>query len=1040
MKKTLFLLIAVLMPVPGSLFAAIGTLTLDSTFASISVTLVTPNDAFEESDLVLEYQQDGESSWRTGHPLAKINGNRFIGSVFFLTEGTLYNVRVKRTACTDSSCQETGRIATKNSSFPSESGTSYYVAPAPDGSDDNPGTKDRPFLTISKAESVSQPGSVIHIAAGTYYEFITIDKSGASDAYIKYVGDPGVYISGADPKYDKTDLKDDWTYDSASQSYKTYLGYRTYFVGYSRISRVFNYRQKDYTFTDFSTLSLPGINSGYWSSDDGWLYVKLPGGIDPDTVPMQIGRRHRGILVSSASYLIFENLDLGYFGIQPIPSTPSIGISIKHGSNIIVRNCVIHHAYYGVFVSYNDSHDVLIEKNEFYDDPRFLDWPWSYNKKHDTETVAVCISGGGGNVVRDNNIHDVFNGVNPGSWGYLSDETYNFNLDVYNNFINGIGDDCIEPEGANINTRIWNNTCKDVHMGVSLAPITVGPVYIIRNKILNYSYADDTGASLKYANGGTYGGFGRIYVYHNTAYTTRNAVNTLGTIGDIGNMIYRNNIFYGDRYAFENYRYKMVEPVNWDYDCIYSRNTQPWPYYITAYWYGLTNKVNAVNLEAFRAATGQETHGIASDPLFTDLNSYNAALRESSPGIDAGAIIYGVNDRNYGGKAPDMGAIEYGAIRSPAPPSNLRSPLSSDTTAPTLEDVSASGTTSMATVITWTTSESADSQVEYGTTAGYGSSTPVNSAMVLSHSQALSSLLPATAYHYRVKSKDAAGNLATSADYTFKTAAGDSAALTISGVYSSSPTATSVYINWSTSSASNSQVEYGTTAGYGNSTSPDSAMVTMHSQALSGLTANTLYHYRVKSKDGAGNLATSGDYTFTTTGSPDSTAPTISAVSGSGISGTGISITWTTNEASDSQIEYGATTGYGSSTPLNSTMVTSHSLALGGLTPSTLYHYRVKSKDAAGNLTVSEDFTFTTTKGGSERDTGSWTLLSPTAEHKTSTFSWEGSGSFDPYNRVWIHDAGHDSFGSVQAFALWTWDIDNGGWTVKFPNNGPPGS
>jgi hypothetical protein len=40
--------------------------------------------------------------------------------------------------------------------------------------------------------------------------------------------------------------------------------------------------------------------------------------------------------------------------------------------------------------------------------------------------------------------------------------------------------------------------------------------------------------------------------------------------------------------------------------------------------------------------------------------------------------------------------------------------------------------------------------------------------------------------------------------------------------------------------------------------------VTSHSAALSGLTAGTLYHYRVKSRDAAGNLATSTNFTFTT--------------------------------------------------------------------------------------------------------------------------------------------------------------------------------
>jgi hypothetical protein len=41
-------------------------------------------------------------------------------------------------------------------------------------------------------------------------------------------------------------------------------------------------------------------------------------------------------------------------------------------------------------------------------------------------------------------------------------------------------------------------------------------------------------------------------------------------------------------------------------------------------------------------------------------------------------------------------------------------------------------------------------------------------------------------------------------------------------------------------------------------------MVTSHSQSLSGLSAGTVYHYRVKSRDASGNLATSSDFTFTT--------------------------------------------------------------------------------------------------------------------------------------------------------------------------------
>ncbi len=92
----------------------------------------------------------------------------------------------------------------------------------------------------------------------------------------------------------------------------------------------------------------------------------------------------------------------------------------------------------------------------------------------------------------------------------------------------------------------------------------------------------------------------------------------------------------------------------------------------------------------------------------------------------------------------------------------------------------------------------------------------------------------------------------------------------------------------------------------------------------------------------------------------DQAPPIISAVVAGSITASGATITWTTDEVADTQVEYGTTTSYGSSTTLDTTLVTSHSAALSGLSASTLYHYRVKSRDAAGNLATSADYTFTT--------------------------------------------------------------------------------
>jgi hypothetical protein len=93
-----------------------------------------------------------------------------------------------------------------------------------------------------------------------------------------------------------------------------------------------------------------------------------------------------------------------------------------------------------------------------------------------------------------------------------------------------------------------------------------------------------------------------------------------------------------------------------------------------------------------------------------------------------------------------------------------------DTTPPVISGVAASGIGSAAATIGWTTDEPADSQLDYGTTTSYGSSTTLDANLSLSHSQALTGLTAATVYHYRVRSRDAAGNLATSGDFTFTTA------------------------------------------------------------------------------------------------------------------------------------------------------------------------------------------------------------------------------------------------------------------------------
>jgi len=248
-------------------------------------------------------------------------------------------------------------------------------------------------------------------------------------------------------------------------------------------------------------------------------------------------------------------------------------------------------------------------------------------------------------------------------------------------------------------------------------------------------------------------------------------------------------------------------------------------------------------------------------------------------------------------------------------------------------------------------------KVHFGTASGaYGTSVDVGTRTTYTVTG-----LAAGTYYFAVTAYDSSGaQSGFSNQATAAVTGGDTTPPVISAVSSSSVTFSSATVTWTTNEQTNSQVDYGATASYGSSTPLNATLVTAHSQGLSGLAASATYHFRVKSVDAAGNPATSGDFTFTTSAAGNTTFPLITGLSTSSVTSSSVTVAWATSAPTDSQVEYGPTTSYGSSTPVNAALLTAHSHGLGGLTASTTYHYRAKSRDAAGNLATSGDFTFTT--------------------------------------------------------------------------------
>lgn len=431
---------------------------------------------------------------------------------------------------------------------------------------------------------------------------------------------------------------------------------------------------------------------------------------------------------------------------------------------------------------------------------------------------------------------------------------------------------------------------------------------------------------------------------------------------------------------------------------------------------------------------------------------------------------------------------------------------------PVISGITATNVTSTSATINWTTDQSSSSQVEYGTTVGYGAVSAMNSSLVTSHSVNLTGLTAGTPYDYAVISANATGQSTTSANFTFSTAAvtvpppppvssgvitriggahnntGVSTAPTsLSIPYSSSSgntlvatcalgnTSSSIssitdsgstwtlraYINngtavrselWSTTAggsvasksftiamsagtpASCALEEYsgvgslGTTAtSYGNSGNWSVTLTTQDANdfIVAGLGANSYYGYSatagtIQQKAGVTSNAGS-DYVETVLcdntaaaatslscasvsspiawaavalelrtgagGGSTSQPPVITNVAASNITATSATITWTTNTAASSQVQYGTTTGYGALSTNSSSLVTSHTVNLSGLTASTAYDYAVISSNATGQATTSANFTFSTSAaapppptseviarvGGAHNNTGSST-------------------------------------------------------------------
>lgn len=260
---------------------------------------------------------------------------------------------------------------------------------------------------------------------------------------------------------------------------------------------------------------------------------------------------------------------------------------------------------------------------------------------------------------------------------------------------------------------------------------------------------------------------------------------------------------------------------------------------------------------------------------------------------------------------------------------------------------------------------------EYGLTTAYGTTVTADQSPVTGNSnttvsKAVTGLTVNTTYHFRVVATNGSGTTYGS-DRTFFTSSTAPTAATLAATNIGFTTGT---LNGTVNANNNSTTvtfEYGPDTGYGRIVTAGQSPVTGSTDTavsadVTDLTPNSTVHYRVVAAGSSGTVYGS-DMTFVT----DVSAPTATTTAASAVdteSAVLNGLVGANNAETTVTFDYGTDTNYGSTVtadqgPVNGTVETAVSAGISGLTPGTMYHYRVTAENSQGT-THGADMTFTT--------------------------------------------------------------------------------
>jgi hypothetical protein len=393
-----------------------------------------------------------------------------------------------------------------------------------------------------------------------------------------------------------------------------------------------------------------------------------------------------------ASYHYFEGLTFRNTGTAIEAGMKDIagakGITVKHCRFEDVGTAV-HSDWSGSSGYYIADNDMFGRENLDYVFTWFAIEPWSSRPDFEERArmksfYAVSIYGQG-HVIAYNRVRGFHDGIDHATYGMpdgypnTPPDRLPVAIDIYNNDVSVVHDNCFEADGSVRNVRVMRNRCFNAPLGaMSPQPVLGGPVYFIRNVVYNAWWGPVK----------VHGEPSGIYYLNNTY------IGEFRQLTPMSNLHLRNNLLLGQGTAprvlsvdtFTNYSssdYNGFRP-NPESKEAFSWSSPPFEEIRNFYPERRDTQQNAPitltqrvfsTLDDYSKATGQDRHSRLIDydifvnapmPDFSDptrvvaVDSVDLRLKKGADAIDAGIELPNVTD-GFRGSAPDLGAYEFGA-------------------------------------------------------------------------------------------------------------------------------------------------------------------------------------------------------------------------------------------------------------------------------------------------------------------------------------------------------------------------------------------